>query len=74
MADHLRCKCKKIFQENEFAAHFSKCDDFKKHFKRFDHELGDLLKSYSEERENLLILRVLLKQYINVLDKKIKHV
>lgn len=73
MSDNvLKCKCGTIFTEDEFSKHFARCDDFKKTFKTFDAQFGELLKNYSEPKDHLLIIRVLLRQYINVLDSKIK--
>lgn len=73
MEDNLvKCKCDLSFPEEEFVKHFQKCETFRKTFKTFDSQLGELLKLYSEPKENLIIIKVLLKQYIVVLDKKIK--
>jgi hypothetical protein len=68
----LKCKCSSMLTEEEFIKHFTRCEEFKKNFKSFDAQFGELLKTYSDPKENLLIIRVLLKQYINVLDSKIK--
>jgi hypothetical protein len=61
-----------MLTEEEFIKHFTRCEDFKKNFKSFDTQFGELLKNYSDPKENLLIIRILLKQYINVLDAKIR--
>ena len=71
MNSTIQCKCGKIMDENEFSNHFQRCVNFKESFKKFDTALGELLKEYSEPKENLKIIRILLKQYISVLDKKI---
>ena len=68
----IRCKCGKTMINEEFGMHYKKCNDFKKEFKKFDESFSSLLKTYSEPKENLLILMFLLKQYIIVLTKKIK--
>lgn len=68
----IRCKCDEIMSETEFQKHFKKCDSFKKTFKKFDETFSALLKTFSEPKDNLLIIRFLLKQYISVLTKKIK--
>jgi hypothetical protein len=60
-----------MMPEEEFTRHFQRCDEFRKTFKNFDGKFGELLKEFSEPKENLLIIRVLLKQYIGVLDRKI---
>lgn len=68
----IKCKCSTVLLEEDFVKHFTKCDEFKKTFKIFDAQFGELLKQYSDPKENLLIIRCLLKQYINVLDVKVK--
>ncbi len=68
----ITCVCSQKFNEEEFQKHFSSCQPFKSQFKEFDSKFGELLKSYSEPKERLLIVKFLLKQYINVIDKKLK--
>jgi len=72
MSEVIRCKCQTDYHEEQFKAHFSKCIKFKEAFKEFDNEYGQLLKKYSQPQENLLILKFLLKQYIVVIENKIK--
>ncbi len=69
---HIKCKCLTLFSEEDFVKHFSACKDFRGSFKTFDQQFGELLKQYSEPKENLLIIRVLLKQYIGVVETKIR--
>ena len=69
----VKCKCNQIFSEKEFSIHFHKCSDFKIFFKEFDSDFGKLLKNYSQPQENLLIIRVLLDQYKNVIENKIRN-
>ena len=59
--------------DSDFTSHFPRCNEFKISFREFDTEFGRLLKTYSEPKENLLIIRVLLEQYRNVLDAKIRN-
>ena len=68
----ITCVCGQKFVEEEFQSHFNSCHPFKSQFKEFDSKFGELLKSYSEPKERLLIVKFLLKQYINVIDKKLK--
>lgn len=72
MSEIIKCKCNRELPEEEFKSHFSRCDDFKKIFKDFDSKFGELLKSYSDPKDNLPILKVLLKQYVAVVEKKIQ--
>ena len=53
---NIQCKCGQIMNENDFRQHFSRCKEFKNNFKDFDNQFGELLKRYSEPKENLLIL------------------
>ena len=71
--EYIKCKCNNIYVENEFTSHFPRCNEFKQCFREFDTEFGRLLKNFSEPKENLLIIRVLLEQYRNVLDSKIRN-
>ena len=41
--------------------------------KHFDKKFDELLKRYSEPKDNLFIIKFLLSQYILVLDKKIQN-
>ena len=68
----LTCACGEQFSEEDFGRHYSSCQPFKQQFKEFDSKFGELLKSYSEPKERLLIIKFLLKQYIYVIDKKLK--
>ena len=68
----LKCVCGQQFLEEEFGKHYTQCSLFKQQFKEFDTKFGELLKQYSEPKENLLIIEFLLKQYINVIEKKLR--
>ena len=69
---NLTCACGEQFSEDNFRRHYGSCQPFKQQFKEFDSKFGELLKAYSEPKERLLIVKFLLKQYINVTDKKLK--
>lgn len=71
--DNIKCKCGQVFQEKEFSSHFPHCGQFKSEFRKFDNELGNLLKEYSRDLSNLPIIKILFTQYINVIDRKINH-
>ena len=72
MSDIIRCKCQNEYDDETFKSHFSQCVKFKEAFREFDNEYGQLLKKYSHPPENLPILKFLLKQYIVVIENKIK--
>ena len=72
MADkNIICECKQNFNEEQFSKHFSSCKDFKLTFNDFDSKFSFLLKQFSEPKERLVIVRFLLKQYLNVIEQKI---
>ena len=67
----LKCSCGQEFFEEEFKKHYTQCQPFIKQFKELDIIFGDLLKLYSEPKDNLLIIKFLLEQYMKVIDKKL---
>ena len=67
----IKCECKKDFDTEEFSKHFVSCKDFKNIFNEFDSRMAYILKKYAEPKERLLIIHFLLKQYINVIERKI---
>lgn len=69
----VKCKCDQIFSEVEFTRHFPSCKSFMENFKNFDNQFNSILKPYAHEKENLFIIRILLKQYTLVVEKKIKQ-
>ncbi len=70
---YIKCKCEEVFEERDFTKHFPTCGHFKNHFKTFDTKFGEILREYSEPKENLLIVRVLLSQYNTMIENKIKQ-
>lgn len=70
----ITCSCNQKFIEDDFKRHFKKCDSFRNYFSEFDKSFGELLKTYSKQSENMLIIRVLLIEYTLVIEKKIKSI
>ena len=68
-----KCICKNKFKESEFKSHFTKCIQFKEYFGDFDYKLSELIKIYSEPKDNLFLINYLLKLYVFVVEKKIKE-
>ncbi len=62
-----------MFPEKEFCKHFPHCQQFKSEFRKFDNDLGNLLKEYSKDSSNLPIIKILFSQYISAIDRKIKQ-
>lgn len=74
MDSYIICPCSQKFNEGDFIRHYTKCESFRTYFFDFDKRFGELLKNYSSQQENMFILRILLKQYTVVLERKIKQV
>ena len=68
----IKCVCGTIFEIPDFEKHFAKCHKFKESFGDFDDQLSKFLKSYSQPKEQLLIIKFVLKLYLKIIDKKIK--
>lgn len=68
----LFCKCGKRMTEEEFVNHYTSCSDFRLTFKEFDTTFGELLKKFASEENNMKIVRILLVQYLKILDRRIK--
>jgi hypothetical protein len=73
VASFIKCKCDEIFDDRDFLGHFPSCQQFKRDFKNFDQKFAEILREYSDPKENLLIVRVLLNQYKNMIDNRIKQ-
>ena len=69
----LFCECGEEFTEEEFKAHYNICNKFKINFKDFDSKLAQLLIENSKPKERLLIIKFLLKQYIFIIENKLKE-
>ena len=68
----IKCVCGTIYEITDFKEHFKECPQFKECFGSFDDKLSKLIKSYSQPKEQLILIRFLFGQYIKILDKKIK--
>ena len=71
--DEYLCPCGKLFKEEDFSSHYKKCPEFKMNFKDFDLTIGNLFTKYSNPKRNLVTVKFLLKEYINVIDQKLKN-
>ena len=69
----IKCICGTIYETKDFQNHFKECQQFKECFGSFDDKLSKLIKSYSEPKDQLFLIRFLFNQYIKILDKKIKE-
>ena len=68
----IKCICGTIFEENDFAQHIKKCEQFKEVFTDCDNKISKFIKSYSNPKEQLLIIKFILERYVNILDRKIR--
>ncbi len=70
----IKCKCGKNFNSFELEQHFKNCKDLKNYFLYFDKETNKLIKNYSQQKENLLLIKFLFEQYNLLIDEKIKNI
>ena len=70
--NEIKCICGDIYEIKDFTKHFKDCQKFKDTFNNFDNNISSLIKSFSEPKENLLLIRFIFKEYINILNKQIK--
>ena len=68
----IKCVCGTIYEISDFKNHFTQCPKFKECFTDFDDQLSKFIKSYSQPKEQLLIIKYVLNLYIKILDKKIQ--
>ena len=68
----IKCVCGIIFEISDFKKHFTECQKFKECFSGFDEQLSKFIKSNSQPKEQLLIIKFVFGQFIKIIDKKIK--
>ena len=67
----IQCKCNEVYDESNFLSHFPSCSTFKKTFGNFDKKFAEILHEYETPKENLLIIKILLNQYVKIIESKI---
>ena len=70
--DNIRCLCGKVFDEKNFTIHCKICKLFLKEFTNFDLIIAKALEKYSYNKENLFIIKFMLKRYLKLIERKIK--
>ena len=68
----IKCVCGTIYESTDFNSHIKKCAKFKEVFTDFDSKISKFIKSYSNPKEQLLIIKFILERYVNILDRKIR--
>ena len=67
----IKCTCGYFFKKKEFKKHFKRCPYFLDKFTKFDYKISRLIGQYLINKDNLNIVRFLMKRYIKIIDKKI---
>ena len=67
----INCECGKTFEENEFMKHFKNCQTLINKYKDFDYIITNLLKSYINNKNSLIIIRFLFKRFMSLLNYKL---
>jgi len=68
----IKCVCGTIYENNDFNQHIKKCEQFREVFTDFDNQISKLIKSHSNPKENLVIIKFILKKYVDILNRKIR--
>ena len=67
------CKCREKYTEAKLKMHIVKCKLFLEEFRLLDLTISRILEKYLiNKKDNIVLVRFMLKQYIKILDSKIK--
>ena len=64
--------CGNIYENNDFRHHYKECAEFKEVFNDFDKKISKYIKSHSNPKEQLLLIKFIFERYVNILDRKIR--
>ena len=70
--DNIKCLCGKVFDEKNFIFHCKYCKLFLNKFTKFDFAIARTLEKYLYNKENLVIIKFMLKRYLKLIEKKMK--
>ena len=68
----IKCVCGNIYENNDFRHHYKECAQFKEVFNDFDKKISKYIKSHSNPKEQLLLIKFIFERYVNILDRKIR--
>ena len=69
--NNIKCECGIFFKAKAFKKHFKNCNLFIKKYIKFDYKISRLLGEYLLNKENLTLVRFLMKRYVKLIEKKI---
>ena len=64
----IKCVCGTIFENNDFNLHIKKCELFRETFTEFDDKISKFIKSHSNPKEQLVIIKFILENTTYELD------
>ena len=70
----IMCECGQLFAESKFKTHFKTCKPLIDKYTDFDFKMIQLIKTYLNSRENLIIIKFFLERYIKILNYKLKKI
>ena len=68
----IKCVCGTIFENNDFNLHIKKCELFRETFTEFDDKISKFIKSHSNPKEQLVIIKFILEKYVKILERQIR--
>ena len=72
--EEIKCECGDIFKKQDFKNHFRKCIDLISKFQAFDYKMIQLIKTYINSKESMIIIKFFLQRYIKILNFKLNKV
>lgn len=69
----ISCLCGKNYEEKLLKKHIKDCPKFLNTFKLFDFKISNLLDEYLSKKRNIHLVRFMFKEYLKLINKKIKH-
>ena len=72
--EEIKCECGVIFKKQDFKNHFRKCIDLISKFQAFDYKMIQLIKTYINSKESMIIIKFFLQRYIKILNFKLNKV
>ena len=67
--DNIKCVCEQNYDCREFKKHFKECKSFLIKFDKFDFKIRMLLKEYIVDKEDINLVKFLLKTFYKYIDK-----
>ena len=72
MSEEIRCNCGLLIKENQIQNHFKDCSILYNYYIDLDFKINQLIKTYINSKDSLIIVRFLFKKVMQIFDDKLK--